>query len=145
MLTALIVPVIQLRAHFTRAGEAIARVGGQTLAHWLVLESAASQPVTVVQIARQLGLTRQSVQRVADLLERDGLIEYVDNPEHQRSKLIRLTAGGQQTLRVIQAKQRAWAARVGAEIGEVELRHASRVVERLTRALTGGGARKKSG
>lgn len=144
VLTSLIVPVIQLRAHFTLAGEAIARAGGQTLARWLVLETAASAPVTVVRIARQLGLTRQSVQRVADLLERDGLIEYLDNPEHQRSKLIRLTARDQRKLRAIQAAQRVWAARVGAEIGEADLRHASRVVDRLARALKRDAARRES-
>lgn len=140
VLTSLVVPVIQLRAHFTRAGEAIARSGGQTLARWLVMETVASVPLTVAQVARALGLTRQSVQRVADLLERDGLTEYVDNPVHQRSKLIRLTPGGQRTLRKIQSAQQVWADRVGAQIGEAGLRHASRTVDRLTRALRAGRA-----
>jgi len=137
-LTALVVPVIQLHAHFSRAGDAIAKTGGQTLARWLVLEAVQTTPVTVAQIGRGLGLTRQSVQRVADLLALDGLTEYVENPEHERSKLVRLTARGRRTLSTIQATQRAWADRVGAEIGENDLRHASRVVDRLTRALKSG-------
>lgn len=139
ILTALIVPVIKLEAHFSRAGEAIAAAGGQTLARWLVLETASRGPATVAQIARRLELTRQSVQRVADLLDEDGLTEYVDNPAHQRSKLVRITPRGRETLRKIQAAQRAWANQVGGEIGEADLRHASDVVERLTRALTRGG------
>ncbi len=135
MLTGLIIPIIQLESHFSRAGEAIAARGGQTLARWLTLEIAGEQPATVAQVARRLGLTRQSVQRIADLLEKDGLTEYVDNPAHQTSKLVRLTASGRQTLRVIQGAQRAWANRVGAAVGEADLRQAARVVEHLTELL----------
>ncbi len=135
VLTDLIIPVIQLEAHFSRAGEEIAAAGGQTLARWLTLEMVAEQPATVAQAARKLDLTRQSVQRIADLLEKDGLTEYVDNPAHQTSKLVRLTPRGRQTLRVIQTAQRAWANSVGAKIGEGNLRHASAVVRQLTQVL----------
>jgi DNA-binding MarR family transcriptional regulator len=135
VLTSLIVPVIQLEAHFSRAGETIAAAGGQTLARWLVLEAVADAPATVAQIARQLGLTRQSVQRVADLLERDRLTQYALNPAHQRSQLVRITPLGRKTLSTIQRAQRVWADRVGTEIGEAELRQASAVVDNLTRIL----------
>ena len=136
VLTDLIIPVIQLEAHFSRAGEAIAATGGQTLARWLTLEMVAGQPATVAQVARRLDLTRQSVQRIADLLHKDGLTEYVYNPAHQTSKLVRITARGRQSLRSIQTAQRAWANSLGARIGETNLRQASRVVEQLTRLLT---------
>ena len=137
VLTDLIIPVIQLEAHFSRAGEAIAASGGQTLARWLALEMVAGQPATVAQVARGLGLTRQSVQRIADLLEKDGLTQFVDNPAHQTSKLLRITARGRQTLRAIQTAQRAWANSLGATIGEANLRQASRVVQELTQLLKG--------
>ena len=135
MLTALIIPVIQLEAHFTRAGEAIAATGGQTMARWLVLEMVAGKPATVADVARRLGLTRQSVQRVADLLEHDALTEYVHNPAHERSQLIRITLRGRRTLEKIQSAQRVWADSVGAAIGEAELRNAGAVVDRLTHVL----------
>ena len=137
VLTNLIIPVIQLEAHFSRAGETIAAAGGQTLARWLTLEMVAEQPATVAQVARKLGLTRQSVQRIADLLEEDGLTEYVDNPAHQTSRLLRLRPRGRQILNRIQAAQRTWANTVGARIGEANLRHASRVVDELTQVLVG--------
>jgi DNA-binding MarR family transcriptional regulator len=135
LLTELIIPVIRLEALFSRAGEAIAETGGQTLARWLALEMVAAQPATVAQVARRLDLTRQSVQRIADLLEKDGLTEYVDNPAHQTSKLVRITPRGRQTLRTIQSAQRAWANTLGARIGVAGLRQASRVVEELSRLL----------
>jgi DNA-binding MarR family transcriptional regulator len=82
-----------------------------------------------------LGLTRQSVQRVADLLEQDRLTRYAVNPAHQRSQLVHITPLGRKTLSTIQRAQREWADRVGGEIGEAELRQASSVVENLTRIL----------
>jgi DNA-binding MarR family transcriptional regulator len=131
----MIVPVIRLEAHFSRAGERIAGTGGQTLARWLVLEMVAGEPATVAQVARKLGLTRQSVQRVADLLERDGLTQYASNPAHRRSQLVQITEQGQGTLETIQAAQRAWADSVGAEIGEANLHLANRVIDALTQVL----------
>ena|SRR3974390_473734 len=143
LLTDLIIPVIQLEAHFSRAGEAIATTAGQTLARWLTLEMVAERPATVAQIAKRLGLTRQSVQRVADLLNEDRLAEYVDNPVHLTSKLVRLTPQGRQTLRAIQAAQRTWSNRVGAAVGEANLRRAASVVESLKSALEEDLAAKK--
>ena len=135
ILTSLIVPVIRLEAYFSRAGETIAAAGGQTLARWLVLETVADLPASVSQIARGLGYTRQSVQRVADLLAQDGLTHYAVNPEHQRSQLVRITPLGRKRLSSIQRAQRVWADRVGREIGEAELRQATSVVDNLTRIL----------
>ena len=135
-LTALIIPAIRLRALFTSAGEALAKPAGQTLARWLLLEAVVTAPATVAQIARTMGLARQSVQRVADLLERDGLTVYVANPGHRRAKLVRLTGRGLRALRTIQETQRVWADAVGAEIGEADLTRTNEVVGRLMRVLT---------
>ena len=100
-----------------------------------MLETVGESPATVAQIARGLGYTRQSVQRVGDLLARDGLTQYAVNPAHQRSQLVRITPRGRKTLSAIQRAQRVWADRVGSEIGEAELRRASSVVDNLTRIL----------
>jgi len=135
ILTSLIVPVIRLGSDFSQAGETIAAAGGQTLARWLVLETVGEAPTTVAQIARGLGYTRQSVQRVADLLSLDGLTQYAVNPAHKRSQLVRITPVGRSTLSSIQRAQRVWADRIGSEIGEAELRKAGSVVDNLTRIL----------
>src|SRR5215208_1586240 len=93
-LTDLIMQVVRLIRDFTAAGEALARPAGQTLARWLVLEAVQDAPATVAQIARTLQLARQGVQRLADLLVRDGLAAYQDNPAHRRAKLLRITPQG---------------------------------------------------
>jgi DNA-binding MarR family transcriptional regulator len=133
--TALLGQVIGLTRRFTTAGEALAKPAGQTLARWLVLETIQDKPATVAQIARSLHLARQGVQRLADVLVRDGLAVYQDNPAHRRAKLVRLTPEGRTALRTIQTAQAAWADALGARIGEEELRQASVLLDRVLQAV----------
>jgi DNA-binding MarR family transcriptional regulator len=133
--TNLIAQVVQLIRLFSVAGEALAKPAGQTLARWLVLESIDAAPATVAQIARTMHLARQSVQRLADVLVRDGFAVYQDNPAHRRAKLLAITPRGRSALRTIQAAQVAWADRLGDELGEAELQRASAVLDRVLQAL----------
>lgn len=50
---------------------------------------------TVPQIARYRYVPRQSVQKLANEMLEDGVIELVNNPAHKRSKLLRLTPKGE--------------------------------------------------
>src|SRR5262250_455867 len=52
-------------------------------------------PLTVPQIAEMRPTSRQRMQRLADELAADGLVTFVDNPRHRRSKLVRLTPKGE--------------------------------------------------
>jgi DNA-binding MarR family transcriptional regulator len=133
--TAVLGQVIGLTRRFTTVGEALARPAGQTLARWLVMEAVQDAPATVAQVARRLHLARQGVQRLADVLVRDGLAAYEDNPAHRRAKLLRLTPSGRSTLRTIQAAQVAWADALGAEVGEEDLRQAGILLDRVLRAV----------
>jgi DNA-binding MarR family transcriptional regulator len=134
-LTDLIGQVVQLIRRFSVAGEALAKPAGQTLARWLVLETIDAAPATVAQIARTMHLARQSVQRLADVLVRDGFAVYQDNPAHRRAKLLAITPRGRSALRTIQAAQAAWSDRMGAELGEAELRRVSAVLDRVLQTL----------
>ena len=134
-LTDLVMQVVRLIRDFSVAGEALAKPAGQTLARWLVLEAVQDGPATVAQIAREMHLARQGVQRLADVLVRDGLAVYEPNPAHRRAKLLRLTPQGRSALRTVQAAQRSWADALGAELGEADLRQASAVLERVLDAI----------
>src|SRR5215208_5310073 len=134
--TTLLGQVIGLTRRFTTAGEALAKPAGQTLARWLVLETIQDQPATVAQIGRTLHLARQGVQRLADLLVRDSLAAYEDNPTHRRAKLLRITPAGRTALRTIQTAQAAWADALGAKIGEEELRQTSILLDRVLQAAS---------
>jgi DNA-binding MarR family transcriptional regulator len=127
--------VLRLGGLLTSAGDRLAGPAGQTSARWQVLAAAEYAPSTVAHIARALGLARQSVQRVADLLAREGLVAYDDNPDHARAKLVRLAPRGRAALTTIQAAQRTWADELGAEVGEAELRRALPVLDSVLAAL----------
>jgi DNA-binding MarR family transcriptional regulator len=130
-----VIQIFRLSGLLTAAGDELARPAGQSTARWQVLAAVERAPLPVAQIARALGLTRQSVQRVADVLERERLVAYQDNPEHLRAKLLTLTARGRTALTMIQEAQRVWADRLGGEIGAGDLRSAAAVLDRLLAAL----------
>jgi DNA-binding MarR family transcriptional regulator len=129
--SALVIRVLRLGGLLTAVGDRLAEPAGQTSARWQVLAAAEYAPGTVAQIARALGLARQSVQRVADLLERDGLAAYEDNPNDLRAKRLCLTPRGRAALATIQKAQRVWADELGASVGTADLRRASDVLDRV--------------
>ena len=129
--SALVIQIFQLNGRLLAAGDALSAPAGQTSARWQVLAAVEQEPRPVASIARLLGLARQSVQRVADLLEQEGLARYIDNPSHQRAKLLQLTATGQATLLSIASAQHAWANRVGEELTLPLLQRTSRALARV--------------
>ncbi|MEM1246997.1 MAG: MarR family transcriptional regulator [Acidobacteriota bacterium] len=91
-----------------RGRETVARPAGLSVAQGRVLERVAETPMTVASLARRLALTRQSVQRVADLLVEEGVAELRSNPDHKRAKLLALTRSGEQRLEALQQAETAW-------------------------------------
>jgi DNA-binding MarR family transcriptional regulator len=80
------------------------------------------------------------VQRLADVLEGEGLIAYADNPQHQRAKLVRLTEEGAARLGVIELAQAGWADGLGAAFTSAELDAARVVMARVMEMLGTGEA-----
>jgi DNA-binding MarR family transcriptional regulator len=136
----LVVRLFRLNGILAAEGDALARPTGQSSARWQVLAMVEGGPMTVAQIARTLGLARQSVQRVADALEATGLVGYEENPRHRRARLARLTDEGRAVLERIQAAQRPWADELGGAVGERDLQRANATLDRVLAAL----AEKKS-
>lgn len=133
----LVVRLFRLNGLLAAEGEALTRPTGQTTARWQVMAAAEDAPITVAQIARTLGLARQSVQRVADALELAGLVRYDENPRHRRARLVVLTDAGRATLSSIQSAQRPWADALGIAIGEAHLRQANTQLDRILSQLMG--------
>jgi DNA-binding MarR family transcriptional regulator len=135
-----VLEVAWLGGSFTAKGEALAKLADQTLARWVILDAIEDVPSTVAQVARRRGIARQAVQRVADLLERDGLVAYEPNPGHRRAKLLRPTPRGQEALRTISIAQKAWADALGEEIGEPKLKRAKALIEEVRRIVSSNGS-----
>jgi DNA-binding MarR family transcriptional regulator len=136
--SALVVQIFQLNGRLLSIGDELAAPAQQTSARWQVLAAVEGEPRSVASIARALGLARQSVQRVADLLEADGLAQYGENPNHLRAKLLELTDAGRSALGTIAAAQHAWANRIGAAISLPVLKRSSSALARILELLAEG-------
>ena len=113
------------------AGDVIAAEEGLTSARWQVLGAIAlaEGPVTVPQIARRMGLTRQSVHATVTHLVRDGALELIPNADHRRSQLVRLTDRGSTAYAALDQRQAAWVNRLAAGIELSELEMAARSLD----------------
>jgi DNA-binding MarR family transcriptional regulator len=108
-LTDLILEVFRVNGDLLAEGDRITKPFAQTSARWQVLGALENKAQPVAGIARDMGLARQSVQRTADLLAADGLVEYTVNPAHRRAKLVRLTPVGHEVLAKVSREQVSWA------------------------------------
>ena len=89
-------------------------------------------PLTVPQIAQMRPTSRQRMQRLADELAAEGLVKFIDNPKHRRSKLVQLTPKGDARYRRMSARFLAIASTMGAALGEADIRKAAEIVRQLS-------------
>jgi DNA-binding MarR family transcriptional regulator len=94
----IVADIFELAGRFRDDGEAVARNVGQTQARWQVMSAASAGPRTVPQIARRLGVSRQSVQRIADLLVQGHWGSFEANPDHKSSPYLVLNTRGRDAL-----------------------------------------------
>ncbi|EFL16051.1 helix-turn-helix domain-containing protein [Streptomyces sp. C] len=128
--------VFHLNGQFLSVSEELARPAGLTAAWWQVLGAVLTEPLPVAGIARTMGITRQSVQRVADLLAARGLAEYVPNPAHRRAKLLRPTEAGRAAIARIDPGHAELADRLTEALGEAGFAETVAVLDRLSAALS---------
>lgn len=122
VLTELVVRTFRLNGRFLQAAEELARPVGLTAAWWQVLGAVLGEPLPVSGIARDMGLTRQSVQRIADLLVERGLARYRPNPAHRRAKLFEPTDEGRTAISRLAGEQHKWADELAANVDLAALR-----------------------
>ena len=89
-------------------------------------------PLTVPQIAQMRPTSRQRMQRLADELVADGLVEFIDNPKHRRSKLVRLTRKGDTHYRDLNAQLLVIASSMCGALSEADIRQTIEIVRQLS-------------
>ena len=135
LLTEIILSTFRLNARLLEAAQELAANGGITAAWWQVLGGVLDQPRTVAAIGRRMGMTRQGVQRVADLLVANHLAEYRPNPAHRRAKLLACTEAGYWAIRQISFAAHPFANRIGAQVANEELRNTLTTMRHLVAVL----------
>jgi hypothetical protein len=76
--------------------------------------------------------SRQRMQRLADELAAEGLVEFIDNPKHRRSKLVQLTPKGDARYCELNARFLAIASTMGVGLSESDIRRTTEIVRRLS-------------
>lgn len=129
--TDLILETFRFNGRLLAAGDRLTADQGLTSARWQVLGAIQDAPASVAQIARDMGLTRQAVQRLANELAADGFVAFADNPQHRRAKLVRLTETGTKSLRTVMRRQTAWSNQLAEGIAAKDLHKALAVIRTL--------------
>jgi DNA-binding MarR family transcriptional regulator len=89
-------------------------------------------PLTVPQIAQMRPTSRQRMQRLADELAAEGLVQFIDNPRHRRSKLVQLTPKGRARYGELNARFLSIASTMGVALSEADIRKTTEIVRHLS-------------
>ena len=138
--TQLILSAFRANGLLLDAGDLLCADEGLTSARWQVLGAIAlaERPLTVPQIARRMGLTRQSVHATVNRLVRDGFLELGPNADHRRSPVVGLTKKGTAKYEALDAEQVTWINRLARGIARSDIETAVRVLDELSRRLEDG-------
>jgi DNA-binding MarR family transcriptional regulator len=136
------VEVFRLNGELLAAGDALVAELGLTSARWQVLGAIALSPtpLPVAHIARNMGQTRQSVQRIANELEAEGLLRFAPNPHHQRAKLVLLTERGRKAFDAAMARWQPLAAALGRSHKPAAIDATTDLLRTIRRRLEDGAA-----
>ena len=136
-LTDLILETFRLNGRLLAAGDRLTRDLGLSSARWQVMGAIEEAPLPVAQIARNMGLTRQAVQRLANVLADEGLVAFAENPDHRRAKLLCLTPGGRRVLDEVGRRQVRWSEDLAAGLSAGAIEKALATLRQVRPGLEG--------
>lgn len=137
LLSSAALTAFRLNGQFLDLAEHLARPVGITATWWQVLGAITQAPLSVSDIGRAMGISRQAVQRTADVLVGKGFAEYHDNPAHRRAKLVALTDAGREAIAAIGPHHARHAKQLAAAMGAEELADAIAAMTKLSEVLDG--------
>jgi len=137
----LIFETLRLANALAAAGDALMQPLGLTSARWQVLGTLAflGEGETVSGLARRLGLSRQSVQRLVDEMVAAGILELRDNPAHKRARLAVVSAKGRELHRLAEARRQPWTEGLASALAGHDPAAAEAALRALRETLTRTG------
>lgn len=119
---------------------------GVTAAMRAVMETLATEGgLTVPQIAKLKGVSRQHIQLLADALAEADLIAVKKNPAHRRSSLIALTDKGKRTFAKMRAREEPIIEAIAERFDTAELDRAAMLLQRVASLLDERAAKAELG
>lgn len=132
-MTELVLETFKLNGRLLAVGDKLVKPLGLSSARWQILGAIhfAETPQPVAQLARSMGLTRQGVQRIANELEKDGLVSFQPNPNHKRAQLVVMTDEGKSAYASADQNQVRWVNDLSHGFEAEEIKCALRVMETM--------------
>ena len=136
----LIYEVLRLHGRLVAAGDMLMADLGLSSARWqgLGTVAAAPRPLTVPDLARILGQSRQSLQRLVNEMVEDDLLRLVANPAHRRSPHIEPTEAGRLLHDAVEARRIPWTEGIATKLGDVDATAAARALAAMRAVLERG-------
>jgi DNA-binding MarR family transcriptional regulator len=136
-LTDLIRTVLRMNATVQKSGTRLMRGTGITNARWQMLSElcALEKRVTVSELSRYMGLTRQAIQRLADDMANDGLVEFAANPGDARAMHLLLTKAGRATYDEALEREWQWTNAIAEDFDAEQINHVVALLEAITQKM----------
>jgi DNA-binding MarR family transcriptional regulator len=136
-LTDLIRAVLRMNAMVQKSGARLMRGTRITNARWQTLSElfALKKPVTLSELARHMGLTRQAIQRLADDMKSDGLVKFTANPGDARAMHLLLTDAGKATYHDALEREWQWTNAIAEDFDTEQIMHAVALLEAITQKM----------
>lgn len=133
----LIYEVLRLHGRLIVAGDGLMADLGLTSARWQVLGTLAASraPLTASELARILGQSRQSIQRLVNEMSREGIVGYEPNPDHKRSPFVVPTEKGKSLHAQVEERRVPWTEGIAEKLEGVNTVEAARALSALRRLL----------
>lgn len=136
-LTSLILEIFRIDRALITFGDRLNEDLGVTSGKWKVMGAIKilQSRVTVPLIADEMGLTRQSVQKIVNDLVKEDLLEKEENPINKRSKYIALTKKGLKILYQIDKRQIKWASSIVTTLRKKDIVQACHLLQKFCHSI----------
>jgi len=121
--TEIVLEIFKVSGMLNSEGDKLTEEFGLSSARWKIMGAIArsEQLLTVPQIGRSMGQSRQATQRLVDVMAKDSLLKLIENPNHKRAKYIDLTEEGRRIYDELDEKQKPWALEGANQLTTTEL------------------------
>ncbi|WP_070963937.1 MarR family winged helix-turn-helix transcriptional regulator [Vibrio sonorensis] len=133
--TKIVLETFKVSGLFNNEGDRMSEEFNLSSARWKILGAIekSDELLTVPEIGRAMGQSRQASQRIVDVMSKDGLVEFIENPSHKRAKHVVLTKEGKRIYDLLDDKQALWAAKAAKELSREELDITLNTISKIAR------------
>lgn len=136
-LSAIALTTFALNGLLLTVAEQLTAPAGITATRWQVIGAVLKEPLTQSEIARRMGITRQSVRRTSLQLVAEGMLYFSSNPSSRKAMLLHPTEKGYRVVEKINPQHAAFAKQLDDILGRKKMAEILDAMTELRDALEG--------